>query len=238
VRHLWRHWEARRSPGAPPPPFPRAPIKSFPRAPSSSHQLRPFLSSLVRAQFVERLLPSSSSPVSRPSLLPAPLLVHQAIAWPPSLATPPRTQYTTPPPRLLAQSSPTATLPRSSATSPRTAPSRSPLAKLSPPLGSPAPPRAKAPTHCPRTGPPAANRRRAHRRLGSLPAGDRFAPPSTVTSFPPPPLSLACGPTATASSLRAPAPSPALGRSWAGALARARALRLTRPDSFPPAHQS
>jgi hypothetical protein len=61
-----------------------------------------------------------------------------------------------------------------------------PLAKLSPPLGSPAPPRAKAPAHGPRTGPPAANRRRAHRRPGSLPAGDRFAPPSTVTSFSPP----------------------------------------------------
>jgi hypothetical protein len=86
--------------------------------------------------------------------------------------------------------------PWSSATSPRTAPSRPPLAKLSPPLGSPAPPRAKAPTRCPRTGPPAANRRRAHRRPGYLPADGRFAPPSTVAPFPPPPLplSLTCGP--------------------------------------------
>jgi hypothetical protein len=45
-------------------------------------------------------------------------------------------------------------------------PPRPPLTKLSPPLGSPAPPCAKTPAHCPRTGPPATNRRRAHRRPG------------------------------------------------------------------------
>jgi hypothetical protein len=115
-------------------------------------------------------------------------------------------------------------------------PPRPPLTKSSPPLGSPTPARAKAPTRCQRTGSPAANRRRAHRRPGSLPADGRFAPPSTVAPFSPPPLSLTCGPAATASSPRAPAPSPALGRSWAGTLARA--LRLAGPDFSPPAHQN
>jgi hypothetical protein len=95
--------QAHRRREAPPLPFPRAPIKGTHRAPPSPHRPRPFLSSLVRAQFVERPPPSSSSPVSHPSLLPAPLLVHQVIAWPPSFATLPRTQYTTPPPRLLAR---------------------------------------------------------------------------------------------------------------------------------------
>jgi hypothetical protein len=78
--------------------------------------------------------------------------------------------------------------PWSSATSPRTAPPRPPLAKLSLPLGSPDPPHAKATTHCPRIGPPAVNRRRAHRRPGFSPADSRFAPPSTRGAVPPPPL--------------------------------------------------
>jgi hypothetical protein len=84
VRHLWAALckltgtaKLHRS------PFPRAPIKGPPRAPPSPHRPRPFLSSLVRAQSVEKSPPSSSSPVSHPSLLPAPLLVHQAIAWAP-----------------------------------------------------------------------------------------------------------------------------------------------------------
>jgi hypothetical protein len=76
--------------------------------------------------------------------------------------------------------------PRSSATSPRKAPSRTPLAKLSPPLGSPNPPRAKATTHCPRTGPPAANRRRAHRRPGFFPCRRPIRPRrQPVAPFPP-----------------------------------------------------
>jgi hypothetical protein len=74
---------------------------------------------------------------------------------------------------------------RSSATSTRTAPSRTPLAKLILPLGSPDPPRAKATTHCPRTGPPAANRCRAHQRPGFSPANGRFALPSTCGAVPP-----------------------------------------------------
>jgi hypothetical protein len=149
-------------------------------------------------------------------------LCSKQLARPISFATPPRVWNTTP----LPQSPPGAHRrrlpPWSSATSPRTAPSRPPLAKLSPPLGLPAPPRAKAPTHCPRTGSPVANRRRAHRRPGSPrgrpvhPAVDRWrrSPPSTLFGVwaprrrrPP----------------RAPAPSPALGRNWAGALAPARA---------------
>jgi hypothetical protein len=116
--------------------------------------------------------------------------------------------------------------PRSSATSPRTAPSQTPLAKLSPPLGLSDPPRAKATTHCPRTGPPAANRRRAHRRPGFSPADGRFAPPSTRGAAP---LSLASGPAAMASSPRAPTPSPALGLR-----PRACALRLAGPEIPPP----
>jgi hypothetical protein len=141
-----------------------------------------------------------------------------------SRATPSRRhepKSATPPPRLLAQSSPTATPPRSSATSPRTAPSRPPLAKLSPPLGSPAPPRAKAPAHCPRTGPPAANRRRAHWRPNPPRGRPVHSPPSTVTPFPPLRSRWHVGPRQRRH-LRAPTPSLALGRSWADALARAR----------------
>jgi hypothetical protein len=49
--------------------------------------------------------------------------------------------------------------PRSSATPPWSAPSQSPLAKLDPPLSSPASPRAMAPAQSSETGPPAVNRR-------------------------------------------------------------------------------
>jgi hypothetical protein len=93
------------------------------------------------------------------------------------------------------------------------------------------PPRAKAPTRCPRTGPPTANRRRAHRRPGS--------PPRTAGSprrrpwhrFSPLPLSLACGP-------RGDGVIPAHLRClplWAAAgPVPSRALRLARPESPPP----
>ena len=148
----------------------------------------------------------------------------------------PRTQYTPPPPRRLAQSSPTATPPRSSATSPRAAPSRPPLTKLSPPLGPPSPPRAKTPAHCPRTGPPAANRRRAHRRP-VLPRGRPVHPPVNRNAVPSlPPLSLASGPCATPSPplprpRRSPARGPPLGRKRLSARARARG----GPKFMPPA---
>jgi hypothetical protein len=64
--------------GAPSLPFPRAPIKRSPRAPPSPHQPQPPLSSLARDQFAEAPS-SSSSPVSRPPLLPSSLLVQRAI---------------------------------------------------------------------------------------------------------------------------------------------------------------
>ena len=101
--------------------------------------------------------------------------------------------------------------------------------KLSPPLGSPAPPRAKAPAHCPRTGPPAANRHRAHRRPGPPPrtAGSSRRQPLTPFS-PPSALSSVWAPRRRRRP-RAPAPSPALGRNWAGALAPARVLRSVGP---------
>jgi hypothetical protein len=104
---------------------------------------------------------------------------------------------------------------------------------LSPPLGSPAPPRAKAPAHCPRTEPLAANRRRAHRWPGpprgrpvrpSIKPLTPFSPPSALSSVWAP--RRRCLP-------RAPAPSPALGHNWAGALAPARVLRSVGPVSPP-----
>jgi hypothetical protein len=207
---------------APPLPFPRAPIKRSPRAPPSPHRSQPPLSSLARAQFAEAP-PSSSSPVSRPPLLPSPLLVQRAIRLAYQLhhiAMNSERYSPTPIPRpKLTDGDSRRGAPPPPHGQP---PPRPPLAKLSPPLGSPDPPHAKATTHCPRTGPPAANRRRAHRRPGFSPEDSRFAPPSARGAVPPPPaLSLACGPAATASSPSAPAPSPALGRSWAGALAHA-----------------
>jgi hypothetical protein len=104
-------------------------------------------------------------------------------------------------------------------------PPRPPLTKSSPPLGSPTPARAKAPTRCQRTGSPAA---------GFPPRGQPVRPAVNRGVVFPPLLSLACGPTATASSPRAPAPSPALGRSWAGALARARCAWLGQISPPPP----
>jgi hypothetical protein len=170
---------------APPLPFPRAPIKRSLRAPPSPHQPQPPLSSLARAQFAEAP-PSSSSPVSRPPLLPSPLLVQRAIRLAYQLHhIVVNSERYFPHPNPSHEAHRRRLLPRSSATSPRTAPSRTPLAKLSPPLGSPDPPHAKATTHCPRTGPPAANHRRAHRRPFFSPrtAGSPHRQP--VAPFPP-----------------------------------------------------
>jgi hypothetical protein len=94
-----------------------------------------------------------------------------------------------PPPRAHRRRSP----PRNSAPSPWAAPSQPSPAKWSLPLESPAPPRAKASAHCPKTGPPAANRRRAHRRPGP-PRGRPVHPPRQPDSVLfPLPFSLARG---------------------------------------------
>jgi hypothetical protein len=108
-------------------------------------------------------------------------------------------------------------------------PSWPPLAKLSLPLGSPAPPRAQAPNRCPRIGSPAVNRRRAHRWLVH-PAVDH----SVVSPFH---SRWRVGPAATASSSRARAVAclgPQLGRRNR---APARALRSAGPVSPPTTHQ-
>jgi hypothetical protein len=129
-------------------------------------------------------------------------------------------------------------LSRSAATSPRTAPSRPPLAKLSLPLGSPAPARANPPPRGPRTGPLAANRHRAHRRPAFLSRSAGSPAPSNRSAVPPPPpLSLTSGPRGDDV---APARPRHLPRPWAAAgpaPSRAPAPRLAGPKTFPPAHQ-
>jgi hypothetical protein len=147
-----------------------APSSSFP-APASATPLLPRPSSIRGRAVAVLFLPGEPFP-----LFSLPLCWSiKRLLKPPSFATPPRTQYTTSP-RFLAQSSPTATPPRSSATSPRTPPSLPPLAELSPPLGPPDPHQARATAHCPRTDPPAENRRQGHRRPVFLPTNGRFAP--------------------------------------------------------------
>jgi hypothetical protein len=103
-----------------------------------------------------------------------------------------------------------------------------PLAKSSLPLGLPAPARAKPPPCGPRTRPPAANRRRAHRRPGFIPCGRPVRPRRRPAALFPPPLSLTCGPrgdaVAPARPRRLPARGPQLGqcprarvpRAWLG----------------------
>jgi hypothetical protein len=79
------------------------------------------------------------------------------------------------------------------------------------------------------------------RRIAVEPTGGRVLPrgwtvhfaPSTVGAVHPRLLSLTCGPRGNGVTPRAPASSSALGRSWAGAIAPARALRPAGPD-FPP----
>jgi hypothetical protein len=83
------------------------------------------------------------------------------------------------------------------------------------------------------------------RRIAVEPTGGRFSPPRTAGSPRPVsrwrrrplPLSLACGPCGNGVIPRAPALFFAVGRSWAGALAPARA-RPGGPDFAPTAHQS
>jgi hypothetical protein len=218
-------------------PSPRTPIKGSPRAlpcpaPASATPLSPRPSSIRGSAAVFSL---SGKPFPLFSL---PLwLCSKQLARPISFATPPRVWNTAPLPQSPPEAHRRRLPPWSSATSPRTAPSWPLLAKLSPPLGSPAPPRAKAPTRCPRTGSPATNRRRAHRRPGS-PRGRSVHPAIDRWRRPPPPsaLSVMWAPRRRRHP-RAPAPSSALGRNWASALApRARSAWLGQNP--PPTHQS
>jgi hypothetical protein len=185
-------------------PSPRAPIKGSPRAlpcpaPASATPLSPRPSSIRGSAAVFSL---SGKPFPLFSLLL--WLCSKQLARPISFATPPRVWNTAPLPQSPPEAHRRRLPPWSSATSPRTAPSRPLLAKLSPPLGSPAPPRAKAPTHCPRTGSPATNRRRAHRRPGS-PRGRPVHPAVDRWRRSPPPFRSLCrvGPVETSSPSRA-----------------------------------
>jgi hypothetical protein len=178
----------------PPLPFPRAPIKGSPRAPPSPHRPQPPPSSPARAQFRGSAVIVFLSGKTPPFFSLPLWLCSKQLARPIRFATPPRVWNATPLPQSPPEGYRRRLPPRSSATSPRTAPFRPPLAKLSPPLGLPAPNRAKAPTRCPRNGSPVVNHRRAHRRPGPPPrtAGSSCRQP--LTSFSPLPLSLACGP--------------------------------------------
>jgi hypothetical protein len=93
-----------------------APSSSFP-APGSATPLLP-RSCSIRGRTAVVFLPGEPFPLFS---LPLCWSIKQLLK-PPSFATTPRTQYTTSPPRFLAQSSPAAIPPRSSATSPRTTP--------------------------------------------------------------------------------------------------------------------
>jgi hypothetical protein len=187
---------------APPLPFLRAPIKGSPRAlPCPAPASATPL--LPHPSSVVKAPPSSPSPVSLPPLLPSPLVVQREIRMACQL------RHTT---VNLGRHFPT------------------PLAKLSPPLGSPAPPHAKAPTRCPRTGSPAAE---------FSPADGRFTPPSTMALLPPPPLllSLACGPredNVPLVHLRCLPPWAATGPAHS----RPRARCAWLGQNPPPAHQS
>jgi hypothetical protein len=154
---------------APPLPSPRAPIKGSPRVLPSPQRPQPPLSSPRPSSIHGSAAVSSLSGNPFP-LFSLPLwLRSKQLARHIRFATPPRVWNATPLPQSPPEAHRQRLPPWSSATSPRTAPFRPPLPKLTPPLGSPAPPRAKAPNRCPRTGSPAANRRRAHRWTGSPP---------------------------------------------------------------------
>jgi hypothetical protein len=127
---------------------------------------------------------------------------------------------------------------RSSATSPRTAPSQPPLAKLSLPLESPASARPKPPPRGPRTGPPVANRRRAHRRPAFLPRSAGSPTPSDHSAVSPPPSALADE--WARNDAVVPAHRRRLPRPWAAAGPQARPRARSHPGgpkTLPPAQQ-
>jgi hypothetical protein len=157
---------------APPLPSPRAPIKGSPRAPSSLHRPRPFPSS-PSPSTIREASSSSSSPVSPFPLLPLPLRwSSEKLSEPSSSLTRPRTRSTT-------------FQPPSPTQSPPAAPSQPSPSELGLPLESPASARAKPPSLGPRTGPPAANRRQAHRRPALLPRSAGSPHRLAATPLPP-----------------------------------------------------
>jgi hypothetical protein len=140
-----------------------------------------------------------------------------------------------PPPRAHRRRSP----PRNYAPSPWVAPSQPSLAELSLPLESPASARAEPPSLGPRTGPPAASRRQAHRRPALLPRSAGSPRRLAATPFPPPPpLSLESGPAATPSPSRAaPSPPLALGPPLGRKRSRAHARAQGGPKTVSPAQE-
>ena len=147
----------------------------------------------------------------------------------------PQTQNTTSPPQSLAQRPPAAIPAAELRPLPVGSPLSTPSGQIEPTIRIANCRRAKPPAHCPKTGPPVANCRRAHRRPGPPRGRPVHSPPSTERrSLPPPVLSGTWGPRRRRH-LHAPAPSLALGRNWAGAFAptRARAWLGQNPSPRP-----
>jgi hypothetical protein len=113
-----------------------------------------------------------------------------------------------------------------------------PSGRIEPTLDSPASARAKPPSLGPRTGPPAANRRRAHRRPALLPRSASSPTPSGRNAVSSPPSALADKWARSDTVVLAhPRRLPLLvGRSWAVS-APARALALGWAKNPPPAQQ-
>jgi hypothetical protein len=232
VRHLWPALCSSSAPRSSTAPLPSraykraAPSSSFP-APASAIPLLPRPSSIRGRAAAIVFLPSEPSlPSPCPSIGPS----SDCLSL---LASPHRHECSTPLPHPDYSPKAHRRQPRSEASLPPRGqpPPRPPLTKSGLPLGSPTPAHAKAPTRCQRTGSPAVNRCRAHRRSGSLPVDGQFAPPSTVAPFPPPLRShWRVGPRQRRRLLARPRCHP----HWAAAgPAPSRALRLAGPG-FPP----
>jgi hypothetical protein len=146
----------------------------------------------------------------------------------------PRTQSTTSPPQSLAQRPPAAIPAAKLRPLPADSPLPAPSSQIKATLGSPAPARAKPPPRGPRTGPPAANRRRAHQRPGFLPRRRPVRQRRQTVASSPPPLSLTCGLAVTPSLPRAHAVSLARGPQL-GRRPRARVPRAWLGRNSPPA---
>jgi hypothetical protein len=217
---------------APPLPFPRVPIKRPPRAPPSPHRPQPLPSS-PHPSIIHGAPPSSPSPVS-PPLLSLPLRwSSEQLSEPSSSLTKPRTRSTTSQPQSLTQSPP-AVIPAAELRHlPADSPLPTPLAKLSLPLESPASAHAKPPPRGPKTGPPAANRRQAHRRPAFLPRSAGSPAPSDCSAVSPP--SALADEWAHSDAVVPPHPR-RLSRPWA-ASAPSRALAPGWAKNSPPTQQ-